>query len=92
MENESAAAMISWLPILLMLLVFYFLIYKPQQKARNDRETMLNRLHIGHRIITIGGIYGTIDDLDGDIIKLKIADNVIIDIGRAAVSAIVEDN
>ena len=91
MENESAAAMMSWLPIIFMLVVFYFLIYKPQQKARQERENMLNRLHIGSRIITIGGIYGTIEDIDGDIVKLQIAENVIIEVGRAAVSTIVED-
>ncbi len=91
MENESAAAMMSWLPIIFMLVVFYFLIYKPQQKARQERENMLKRLRIGSRIITIGGIYGTIEDLDEDIVKLQIAENVIIEVGRAAVSTIVED-
>ena len=91
MENESAAAMMSWLPIIFMLVVFYFFIYKPQQKARQERENMLKRLRIGSRIITIGGIYGTIEDLDEDIIKLQIAENVIIEVGRAAVSTIVED-
>lgn len=89
MSEDSMAAMVSWMPILFMVAIFYFLLYKPQQKARKDRETMLSRLHIGLRIVTVGGIYGTIDDLDTDTIKLKVAENVVIEVSRAAVSAII---
>ncbi len=89
MNEETMAAMMSWMPILFMVAIFYFLLYKPQQKARRERETMLNRLRIGSRVVTIGGIYGTIDEIDGEIIKLEIAENVIIDVNKGAVNSIV---
>lgn len=89
MSEDTMAAMVSWMPILFMVVIFYFLLYKPQQKARRERESMLNHLHVGTRIVTIGGIFGTIDELDDEIIKLKIAENVIIDVSRGAVSSIV---
>lgn len=89
MSEDTMAAMVSWMPILFMVAIFYFMLYKPQQKARKDRENMLDRLHIGLRIVTVGGIYGTIDDLDSDTVKLKVAENVVIEISRAAVSAII---
>lgn len=88
MTEDTMAAMVSWMPILFMVAIFYFLIYKPQQKARKDRETMLNRLHIGMRVVTIGGIFGVIDDLTEEIIHLKVAENVVIEVSRNAISAI----
>ena len=90
MNEDTMAAMMSWMPIIFMVAIFYFLLYKPQQKARKDRENMLNRLHIGMRVVTIGGIYGTIDDIDGEILKIQIAENVIIDVNKGAVNSIVE--
>lgn len=92
MNEEAMAAMLSWLPILFMVFIFYFLLYKPQQKARAERDKMLNSLKIGVRIVTIGGIYGTIEEIYTETLKLKIAENVVIEIGRGAVSAVVDKN
>ncbi|MBQ7705246.1 MAG: preprotein translocase subunit YajC [Selenomonadaceae bacterium] len=84
------ASMISWLPILFMLFIFYFMLYKPQKRAREERDKMLSSLQVGARVITIGGIYGTIEEIYTETLKLKIAENVAIEIGRGAVSTIVE--
>ena len=90
MNEEAMAAMVSWLPILFMVFIFYFLLYKPQKKAREAREEMLSNLKVGARVITIGGIYGTIEEIYTETLKLKIADNVAIEVGRGAISTIVE--
>jgi preprotein translocase subunit YajC len=91
MNEEAMAAMLSWLPIMFMLFIFYFMLYKPQKKAREERDKMLNSLQVGARVITIGGIYGTISAIYSDTLKLNIAKNVEIEIGRGAVSMIVEN-
>lgn len=90
MSEEAMASMLSWLPILFMLFIFYFLLYKPQKRAREAREAMLNSLKVGARVITIGGIYGTIDEIYSETLKLRIAENVVIEVGRGAISTIVE--
>ncbi len=90
MSEEAMASMISWLPILFMLVIFYFLLYKPQKRAREERDKMLNSLQVGARVVTIGGIYGTIDEIYSETLKLKIAENVVIEVGRGAISTIVE--
>jgi preprotein translocase subunit YajC len=90
MNEEAMAAMLSWMPIMFMLFIFYFMLYKPQKKAREDRDKMLKSLEVGARIITIGGIYGTIDKIYTETLELKIADNVVIEIGRGAVSAVID--
>jgi preprotein translocase subunit YajC len=91
MNEEAMAAMLSWLPILFMLFIFYFMLYKPQKKARDERDKMLKSLQVGARVVTIGGIYGTISKIYTETIKLKIADNVEIEVGRGAVSMIIEN-
>ena len=90
MNEEAMAATLSWLPILFMVFIFYFMLYKPQKKAREERDKMLSSLQVGARIMTIGGIYGTITEIYTETLKIKIAENVVIEIGRGAVSMIVE--
>ena len=88
MDNETAATLANFAPILLMILIFYFLLYRPQKKAQKEREEMLGSLKVGSRVITIGGIYGTIVSLNDDIIKLKIAEKVEIEIARGSVNGV----
>lgn len=91
MENEAAAAIANFAPIIVMLLIFYFLLYRPQKKARQERDEMLNSLKIGSRVITIGGIYGTIVGLTDDIVLLKVADNVEIEMARGSINGVADD-
>lgn len=88
MENDFMAAFASWAPILFMILIFYFLLYRPQQKARKERDEMLSSLKVGTKIITAGGIYGTITALDDTTVTIKIADNVEITLTRSAVGTV----
>lgn len=92
MENEAMAGIISWLPILFMILVFYFLLYRPQKKARQEREAMLAALKVGSQIVTIGGIFGTINELGDEFIKLQVAEKVEIKLSKNAVSSVVQKN
>ena len=92
MDMEMATAAATWGPIAVMLVIFYFLLYRPQKRAQKEREEMLNSLQKGSRIVTIGGIYGTISDLSDKIVKLKIADKVEIEVSRGSVGSIVTDN
>ena len=85
------AALASWAPILFMILIFYFLLYRPQQKARKARDEMMSSLKVGTKIITAGGIYGTITELSDEILTVQIADDVNIKITRGAVGTIAPD-
>lgn len=91
MENDAMAALASWAPILFMILIFYFLLYRPQQKARKARDEMMSSLKVGTKIITAGGIYGTITELSDEILTVQIADDVNIKITRGAVGTVAPD-
>lgn len=73
-------------PILLMVVIFYFLLYRPQKKQQKARNELLNSLKKGQKIVTIGGIYGTINALTDDAIMLQIAENVEIKLARSSVA------
>ena len=90
MENDAMAAFANFMPIILMVLIFYFLLYRPQKKAREARDAMLSSLKVGSRVITIGGIYGTIVSLSDEIVRLKIADNVEIEVARGSINGVAE--
>ena len=92
MDMEMTTTLATWGPIAVMVIIFYLLLYRPQKRAQKEREEMLNSLQKGSRIVTIGGIYGTISELNDKIVKLKIADNVEIEVSRGSVGSIVVDD
>jgi len=89
-------------PLFIMIIlagVFYFFILRPQQQDRKKLEEKLKSIKVGDKVVTSGGIYGIVANASGDPIKLKIADNVKIDVSRSAIvtilspdSAITEDD
>ena len=90
MEGESAAAFAAWGPIIVMLIIFYFMLYRPQKQAAKKREEMLKSLKVGNDVITIGGLYGKIAALDETTVHLEIADKVVIKVMRGSVNGVVD--
>ena len=80
------------IPLGLMFGIMYLMVIMPQQRQRKKMQEMLNALKAGDKIITNGGIYGTINGIDGDTVILKIADTgsspVKIRIARAAIAQV----
>lgn len=74
------------IPLLLMFVVFYFLLIRPQQKKQREQREMFKSLKTGDQIVTVGGIYGTIVAIDESKVRLKIAENVKIDLARQCIA------
>ena len=70
--NSIAALVTTMLPMVLILVVFYFMLIRPQKKKDKAVKEMLNNLKVGDRICTIGGIYGTVAGLRDDTVYLKV--------------------
>ena len=86
--NSSLSLLINALPILAIVAVFYFLVIAPANKQRRQQQEMLGSLKKGDRVLTSGGIYGTIQGVEADVVYLKIAENVKIKVARSAVSGV----
>ncbi|MCB9800027.1 MAG: preprotein translocase subunit YajC [Candidatus Omnitrophica bacterium] len=67
--------LLSFAPFFLLLGVFYFLLIRPQQKKQKEMQTMIDALKKGDRVVTAGGILGTVTSLQDDYVVLKIGDN-----------------
>lgn len=76
------------LPMVMIGLIFYFLMFRPMKKRQKQMDTMISSLQNGDRVITNGGIYGTIAGLKEKTVFLKIADNVKIEIAKSAVAGL----
>ncbi len=70
------------LPMILMVAIFYFLLIRPQQQKAKEHKALLDNLKKGDRIITQGGIIGTIVNIDDQIVNLEVADKVRIEMAR----------
>ena len=83
------ATLLQMSPILIMVLVMYFLMIRPERKRRKKEKAMLDALKRGDRICTIGGIYGTITDIKDDTITLSVGrENTTMVIARWAVRSV----
>jgi preprotein translocase subunit YajC len=86
----SPNMLVSFIPILLIFIIFYLLLILPQQKKQKQHQNMLSTLRKGDRVVTNAGIYGTVHDVKEQMIVLKIAEEVKIEIVKNAVAAVVE--
>jgi len=77
------------LPFILVLVIFWFLLIRPQQKRQKERNAMLQSLKKGDKVITIGGLHGTITDLTEDRVTLKVNENTRLVFERTAVNAVI---
>ncbi|MBP3723735.1 MAG: preprotein translocase subunit YajC [Selenomonadaceae bacterium] len=92
MSGEVMAGLMTWGPAILMVAMLYFLLIRPQKAAQKKRNEMLEKLKKGDKVMTIGGLYGTIVEINERQIKLLAADGVRLEFARSAVSAnITED-
>ena len=92
-EGGGAGGLLGMLPMFVMLgLVFWFMIIRPQKKQQDQRKTMLAAVKRGDQIITSGGLFATVKDVKADRVVATIAENIKVEIALSAVSAVVEES
>ncbi len=75
-EAQGPVAMLtSFMPLILIFVIFYFLLIRPQSKKAKEHKQMLQEIKKGDKVMTTGGIYGHVEDIDGDTVTLKIGIN-----------------
>ena len=77
-----------FLPLILIMVIFYFLMIMPAQRRQKKVTQMLKDLKTGDKVITNGGIYGTIVGLESDSVQLRIAEQVKIKVSRNAIAGL----
>ncbi|MEW5805937.1 MAG: preprotein translocase subunit YajC [Acidobacteriota bacterium] len=88
-QGEQGNLFISLIPIILIFVVFYFLLIAPARKKQKKLQEMIKNLKNGDRVVTSGGIYGTVVGISDQIIQLRIADKIKIDVAKNAIVGLV---
>jgi preprotein translocase subunit YajC len=77
-----------FLPMLIVMGIFYVMLILPQQRQRKKTQAMLAALKNGDKVVTTSGIYGTVNGFDGEVVILRIAEQVKIRISRSAIAQV----
>lgn len=87
-QQNQANPIVAFLPLLLMGVVFYFLLIRPQSQRRRAQTQMQSDVEVGDEVVTTAGIYGTITEIDDDygIVTVEVAPNTDIRMARAAIA------
>lgn len=83
---EQGSTLLSFLPLVALFAIFYFLIIRPQQKQQQKHKDMVNSLAKGDKIITNGGLYAEVVKVEDNFIKIKLNETTIVKIDKAFVS------
>ena len=91
-QNPAGNGLIAFLPLAIIMVIFYVLLILPAQRRQKKTQTMLSALKTGDKVVTTGGLYGTIVALDGDAVQLRIAEQVKVKVARSAVAGLQAEN
>jgi preprotein translocase subunit YajC len=78
----------AFLPLIIMFAIFYFLLIRPQQKKAKQHKKMLADLTRGDYVLTGGGLYGRIQEVDGDVLTVELAENLKVKVNRSFISSL----
>lgn len=86
-KDAGGSNWMSFIPIVLMVVIFYFLLIRPSQKKEKDRKKMIEALQKGDKVFTVGGIYGVILNIkpEENIVVLKIGEGIKVEFAKSAI-------
>ena len=82
---DTGSMWVQFVPFAIVLAIFYFIILLPMKKKQQKVQQFLDSLKVNDRIVTTGGIYGTVTRLDDQKVQIQIADKVRIEVARSAI-------
>jgi len=89
--QTPTSSLVTFLPLVVIMVIFYVLLILPAQRRQKKTTAMLAALKTGDKVVTSGGMYGTIVGMDGETVQLRIADQVKIKITRASIADVQSD-
>lgn len=86
--TPASGSMMEFLPLVVLVVIFYFLILRPQQKRAKEQKVMLGGLQKGDEIVTSGGILGRVIKVGELYVSVEIADNVLVQIQKGTIQTV----
>ena len=91
MGAQQPSLLSGLIPILFVFAIFYLMLFLPMRRRQKKHAELLSKLTKGDRVVTNGGIFGTVVNAESDVIDLRIADNVKIQVARNAIAGLAKD-
>jgi preprotein translocase subunit YajC len=88
LQQQAPGGFVTILPLVFILAIFYLIVFLPARNRQKKLQQMIDTLKPGDKVVTSGGIYGTIVGIKDDRIQLRIAENVKVEMSRNAVTAL----
>ena len=89
---SGSQTLMSVVPFILIIAIFYFFIIRPQNKKQKETQKMIDALKKGDKVVTIGGIHGLVSQTKEKTVIIKIDEGVKIEVNRSAIAGVVTDN
>lgn len=86
----AAGGLGMFVPMILIMVMFYFILIRPQRKAQKAQEEMRKNLRVGDKVVTIGGIHGIVSGITDKTVSVKVSEGLSIKFDRSAVATVVE--
>jgi preprotein translocase subunit YajC len=87
-QAQGVGGLMAFAPLLIIMVIFYVLLILPAQRRQKKTQEMLNALKNGDKVVTNGGLFGTIVGLEGDAVQLRIAEQVKVRVLRSAIATL----
>jgi len=91
LAQSPTSGLVTFLPLVVIMVIFYVLLIMPAQRRQKKTAAMLAALKTGDKVVTSGGLYGTIVGMESETVQLRIADQVKVKVSRSAISDVQPD-
>ena len=88
--DQTVNPLLQFFPFILIFLIFYFLVIKPEKTKQNQRKEMINNVKKNDEVVTSGGIHGTVVNVKDTTVVVRVDDNVKIEFDREAIATVVK--
>jgi preprotein translocase subunit YajC len=87
-DSAPTGGLMSFLPLIVIFVIFYFLLIRPQMKRAKEHKQLVSQLGTGDEVVTNGGLLGRISDVGESFVTIELADNVQVKVQRHAISSV----
>ncbi len=90
--GEAPNPIVQFLPIIVIIAIFYFMILRPQKKKQKAREALVNQMEKGDKVVTSSGIHGTVAQVEDTTVLVQVSDTTKIRFEKSAVNTVTTKN
>jgi preprotein translocase subunit YajC len=86
-QQPGGGGLVGLLPLLIIGVLFYFILIRPQQKRARQQQHLINSLHVGDMVVTIGGFHGTVREIDDSTVRLELNPSNVVTLSKRAIAS-----